>query len=173
MTPATLAADVAAAIDRELRTLRREIEAYPDERQIWEQVPGIPNSGGTLALHLAGNLQHYTGARWAGTGYVRDRDAEFARRGVSRSEIIEEIERARAAVAAGLALVDDAMSAEDYPEPIAQARIRTGDYLVHLAMHLAYHLGQLDIHRRVVTGSPEGVGAIRPAELRSARPVED
>ena len=64
-------------------------------------------------------------------------------------------------------------TAEDYPEPIAQARIRTGDYLVHLAMHLAYHLGQLDIHRRVVTGSPEGVGAIRPAELRSARPVED
>jgi hypothetical protein len=173
MMPATVAADVAAAIDRELRALRREIESYPDERQIWEQVPGIPNSGGTLALHVAGNLQHYAGARWAGTGYVRDRDAEFARRGVSRSEIIEEIERARAAVAVGLARVDDAQTVEDYPEPIAQEWIRTGDYLVHLAVHLAYHLGQLDIHRRVVTGSSEGVGAIRPAELRSARPVED
>ena len=59
MTPATLAADVAAAIDRELRTLRREIEAYPDERQIWEQVPGseqrrharAPPSGQPAALH--------------------------------------------------------------------------------------------------------------------------
>ena len=34
MTPATLAADVAVLIDRELRTLRREIEAYPDERDV-------------------------------------------------------------------------------------------------------------------------------------------
>jgi hypothetical protein len=171
MTPATLAADVAAILDRELRTLRREIEAYPDERQIWEQVLGIPNCGGTLALHLAGNLQHYLGARWGGTGYVRNRDAEFARRGVSRAEIIAEIERARAAVAAGLARVDEAATTEDYPEVITQARIRTGDYLVHLAVHFAYHLGQLDIHRRAVTGNAEGVGAVRPAELRSARPV--
>lgn len=172
MTPATLAADVAATIDRELRALRREIEAYPDERQIWEQVPGMPNCGGTLALHLAGNLQHYLGARLGGTAYVRDRDAEFARRDVSRADIIAEIERARAAVATGLAGVDEAATGEDYPELITQARIRTGDYLVHLAIHLAYHLGQLDIHRRVVTGSAEGVGAVRPAELRSARPAE-
>jgi len=170
-TTATLAADVAAIIDRELRTLRREIEAYPDERQIWEQVPGITNCGGTLALHLAGNLQHYIGARWAGTGYVRDRDAEFARRDVPRAEIVGEIERARAAVAAGLARVDEAIIGSDYPERIADASIRTGEYLVHLAVHFAYHLGQLDLHRRVVTGDAEGVGAVRPVELRSARPA--
>jgi hypothetical protein len=173
MTPATLAADVAALIDRELRALRREIEAYPDERQIWQEVPGMPNTAGTLALHLAGNLQHYVGSRWGGTGYVRDRDAEFARRGVSRAEIVAEIERARAAVAAGLARVDDAVVAGEYPETITQARMRTGEYLVHLGLHLAYHLGQLDIHRRVVTGNRDGVGALRPSELRSARPVAE
>lgn len=171
MTPATLAADLAALIDRELRTLRREIEAYPDERQIWQEVPGMPNSAGTLALHLTGNLQHYVGARWGGTGYVRDREAEFARRGVSRAEIAAEIERARAAVATGLARVDDAVVGEEYPETITQARLRTGEYLVHLGLHLAYHLGQLDVHRRVVTGNRDGVGALRPGELRSARPV--
>jgi len=170
MTTATLAADVAAILDRELRALRREIEAYPEERQIWVQVPGITNCGGTLALHLAGNLQHYVGARWSGTGYVRDRDAEFARRDVPRAEILGEIERARAAVAAGLARVDDAIIGDDYPERIAEARIRTGEYLVHPTVHFASHLGQLDLHRRVVTGNAEGVGAVRPAELRSARP---
>ena len=53
----SLAAGVAAILDRDLRTLRRELEAYPDERQIWEAVPALPNSAGTLALHLAGNLQ--------------------------------------------------------------------------------------------------------------------
>jgi hypothetical protein len=173
MTAATLASDVAAALDRELRTLRREIEAYPDEQSIWQEVSGIANTGGTLALHLAGNLQHYIGACWAGTGYVRDRDAEFARRDVPRAEIVAEIERARAAVAAGLERVGDDELGSDYPEVLGGVRVRTGDYLVHLAIHCAYHLGQLDIHRRVVSGVAAGAGAVRPAELRSARPVAE
>ena len=172
MTPPRLAADVGAIIDRDLRTLRRELEAYPDERQIWQEVPGMPNSAGTLALHLAGNLQHYIGARWGDTGYLRDREAEFARRGAPRAELVAEIERARAAVAAGLARIDEAALDLDYPETIAQSRIRTGEYLIHLLTHFAYHLGQLDFHRRVVTGNREGVGALRPMELGSARAVE-
>ena len=65
------AVDLAAQLDRDLRGLRRQLEAYPDERQIWQQVPGLPNTAGTLALHLAGNLQHYIGARWAGTSTAR------------------------------------------------------------------------------------------------------
>jgi uncharacterized damage-inducible protein DinB len=172
MTPPSLAADIAVIMDRDLGALRRELEAYADERQIWQKVPGMPNSAGTLALHLAGNLQHYIGACWGGTGYVRDRDAEFARRGVPRAELVAEIERARAAVAAGLARVDAGALDADYPETIAQSRIRTGEYLVHLSTHMAYHLGQVDYHRRVVTGNGEGVGALRPAELGSARAVE-
>lgn len=171
--PTTFAADLAALLDRDLRALRRELDAYPDERQIWQQVPGLPNSAGTLALHLAGNLQHYIGARWGGTGYLRNRDAEFARRDVPRVELIAEIERARVAVAAGLAAVGAGELDAEYPEVIARSRVRTGDYLVHLATHFAYHLGQLDAHRRVVTGNAAGVGALRPAEIRSARAVEE
>jgi hypothetical protein len=173
MTRTALAADVAAILDRDLRALRRELEAYPDERQIWLEMPGMPNSAGTLALHLAGNLQHYIGARWAGTGYLRDRDAEFARQGVPRAELVAEIERARAAVATGLARVEPDALDGDYPETIAQARIRAGDYLVHLCTHFAYHLGQLDAHRRFVTGNRQGVGAMRPAEVASARAVAE
>lgn len=167
-----LAADIAAILDRDLRALRRELEAYPDEQQIWQQVSGLPNSAGTLALHLAGNIQHYIGTRFGGTGYVRDRDAEFARRGVTRAELIAEVERARVAIRTGLQGLEPESLDQDYPEPIAQARVRTGDYLVHLCTHFAYHLGQLDAHRRVVTGNAAGVGALRPAEIRSARLVE-
>jgi len=79
---------LAAMLDRDLATLRREVEAYPDERDLWREVPGVPNVGGTLVLHLTGNLQHYFGARLAGTGYVRDRPAEFARRNVPRPELL-------------------------------------------------------------------------------------
>lgn len=170
MNPSTFTSDLAAILDRDLRTLRRELEAYPDERQLWRKAPGVPNSAGTLALHLTGNLQHYIGARFGGTGYMRNRDAEFARRDVSRAELVAEIERARAAVKAGLERIDPEALDQDYPEAITQRRVRTGDYLVHLCTHFAYHLGQLDTHRRVVTGDSAGVGAVKPSELGSARP---
>jgi hypothetical protein len=167
--PVAFAADLAAMLDRDLCALRRELEAYPEERQIWQPLPGLSNTAGTLALHLAGNLQHFVGARWGGTGYVRDRDAEFARRDVPRAELIAGIEQARMAVATGLGAVGaDELDAE-YPELIGGCRIRTGDFLVHTAVHLAYHLGQVDYHRRVVTRNAEGVGAVKPAELGSAR----
>ena len=167
--PVALAADLAAMLDRDLRTLRRELEAYPDERQIWQPVPGLANTAGTLALHLAGNLRHYVGARWGGTGYVRNRDAEFARRDVSRAELIAEIERAREAVVVGLGAVRPEELDAEFPELIGGCRVRTGDFLVHTTVHFAYHLGQVDSHRRVVTGNGEGVGAVKPAELGSAR----
>ncbi|HEX2719050.1 MAG TPA: hypothetical protein VHM67_15380, partial [Gemmatimonadaceae bacterium] len=81
-------------LTRELLALRRGIEAYPDDASVWRPMPGIANVGGTLALHIAGNLQHFIGAVLGGTGYVRDRDAEFARRDVSRDEILREIDAA-------------------------------------------------------------------------------
>ena len=165
------AAGIAAILDRDLRALGRELEAYPDEQGIWRELPGVPNSAGTLALHLAGNLQHYIGARLAGTGYLRDRDAEFARRDVPRVELLAEVERARASVGAGLAALEPAALERDYPEMVAQSRVRTGDYLIHLCTHFAYHLGQVDVHRRMVTGGSPGIGAVQAAELGSARPV--
>ena len=60
---ASLASHVATILDRDLRGVRRELEAYPDERQIWQVVPGLPNTAGTLALHIAGNLQQFIGAQ--------------------------------------------------------------------------------------------------------------
>jgi hypothetical protein len=156
---------------RDVAALRREIEAYPDERQLWATPPGVVNSAGTLALHLIGNLRHFLGARLAGTGYVRHRDAEFARRDVDRRGILAEIALLESELVL-LRELDDRRLGADFPEPISGMRIPTGEYLVHLVAHFAFHLGQLDYHRRVVTGSPAGVGAVRPAELPSAVPAE-
>jgi hypothetical protein len=162
---------IAALLDRDLRTLRREVEAYPDEPSLWRTVPGISNVGGTLVLHLTGNLQHYLGARLGGTSYVRDRAAEFARRDVPRSELVGEIEAARQAVKTAISRTTAAELAAEFPEAVGGARVQTGEYLIHLTTHFAYHLGQIDFHRRVVTGSSTAVDAIRPAELGSARPA--
>ena len=157
---------------RELATLRRELEAYPDERQIWQLPPGLPNSAGTLTLHLAGNLQHFTGAVLGKSGYVRDRPLEFARRDAPRAELLEQVAAAEAAVRRGFAALTPEQLEADYPEVLAKHRFQTGDFLVHLATHCAFHLGQVDYHRRVVTGQSTSVGPMDMKQLLTARAVE-
>jgi len=167
-----LQAAVASLLERDLNALRREVEAYPDEADLWRTVPGVANPAGNLVLHLAGNLQHFIGSQLGGTDYVRDRAAEFARRGVPRAELLREIEAARAAIAAGLDRLSPTQLTDEWPGPIAGVRVAMGEYLVHLTTHFAYHLGQVDFHRRTVTGSAAVVGAMRPDELSSARASE-
>lgn len=155
---------------RELRSLRLELEAYPDEQLIWMLPPGLPNSAGTLTLHLAGNLRHYVGAILGGNGYIRNRDEEFAARDVPRAALLEQISEAEAAVASTLPHLSEAQMSLPFPEPIREHHLQTGELLVQLAVHLAYHLGQVSYHRRLVTGDVQGVGALSAAELIAARP---
>ena len=153
-------ADVSRLINRELASLRDELLAYPNEADLWQLPKGLPNSAGNLALHLVGNLRFYIGTQLGATGYVRDRDAEFALRGVPRAEIVESIETAADEVTRTLTTLDAAQLDKPFPVEIGGNRIQTGMFLQHLASHLAYHLGQVDYHRRVVTGNSVSVGAI-------------
>lgn len=164
---------VAAILERDLRALAREVQAYPDERSLWETPPGVLNSAGTLARHLAGNVRHFLGAKLGATGFVRDRPAEFAARGIARATILAEIDEAIAAVRAAAGRTTDERLREDYPEVVGGVRVAAGEYLIHLVSHFAYHLGQVDYHRRMVTGETRGVDAVRAAELGTARPVAD
>jgi hypothetical protein len=168
----TLAAWLEAIFVRELTTLRLELEAYPGDAELWRVVPGISNSGGTLALHLAGNLQHFIGAVLGQSGFVRNRDAEFASRDLPRAELVRQVDQALAAVRAAFRTLDPARLDARYPEPVAKMRVTTGDFLVHLATHLSYHLGQLDYHRRMVTGGAPLSGALSPTRLESAVAAE-
>lgn len=161
---------VAAIIERELRTLRAEIEACRDERDLWLVAPGIANPPGVLAAHLVGNLQHFIGARMGGTGYVRDRDAEFARRDRTRNELLAAIDETRGVVRATLAALPEHELDEDFPEVVAGVRVTTGDLLIHLVSHLAYHLGQIDYNRRLLAGGGP-VKSVPIQELASARPT--
>lgn len=164
-----LAEDLTAVIKRDLRAVRREIGAFPDDASVWRTPPGIANSAGTLALHLAGNVQHFFGAVLGGSGYVRDRAAEFSRRDVPRAEIQAQLDAAIGAVEPGLSRVSDSTFQADFAEKIAGHTVSTGEWLIHLAAHLAYHLGQIDYHRRIVTGQAETVGTMAVPELHSAR----
>jgi uncharacterized damage-inducible protein DinB len=159
---------VRAILLRELKALKRELEAYPDERVIWSTPPGIANSACTLALHLAGNLQAFIGAALGNSGYRRNRQAEFERREVPRAELLAEIDRAIEAVDATLPRLDDERMAAPFPIEFGTLQVTTGDFLIHLATHLAFHLGQVDYHRRLSTGDSRSASPVAIAELASA-----
>lgn len=153
---------------RELRTLKRELEAYGDEGEIWKLPAGISNSAGTLALHLVGNLQAFVGAALGGSGYKRNRPAEFSRDDVPRADITSEIERTVAAVETTLTALPDRSLSEPFPVAFGEFRVSTGDFLIHLAAHLAFHVGQVDYHRRLITRDNHSIGPLAIPELATA-----
>ncbi|MGI8617695.1 MAG: DinB family protein [Gemmatimonadaceae bacterium] len=151
---------------RDLRALGREVDAYPSDDLLWHAVPGISNSAGTLVLHLVGNLQHFIGAVLGQSGYVRDRDAEFATRDLTRAELRSRIEAAAESVDTTLARVTDELCDSKYPVPVGGRELGTGEFLMHLVAHLAYHLGQVDYHRRMLVPDAGTVDAVSIGELR-------
>jgi uncharacterized damage-inducible protein DinB len=164
--------NMARLLLRDLEAMRREIEHYPDDDSPWKAVPGLTNSGGTLVLHLAGNLQHFIGAVLGQTGYVRHRDMEFVQRGVTRAELVKELNATIAVVTDTLGQLDPSQLEGLFPQELAGVHVPTDMWLAHLATHLAYHLGQLDYHRRCVTANATTVGAMSiPALLLPFPPI--
>lgn len=163
MTP--LAADLLLLFQRDLRCLVREVELFPDDQALWRTVRGIANSAGNVALHVAGNLQHFIGAVLGGTGYVRQREREFAQREGTRAEVAAELAAAIAAVEAGLAAQTDASLQAPFPTPIGGYRMSTRRFLLHLEAHLAFHLGQAGYLRRVLTGDAASAGGMAIQDL--------
>ncbi|HRI03321.1 MAG TPA: DinB family protein [Pyrinomonadaceae bacterium] len=138
--------------DRDLNKLKTEIESYHDEANLWLVDGEIPNSGGNLALHLVGNLKHFIGAVLGGSGYVRERDLEFSTKGTPRAELLKMIDETIADVATGLDKLTPDQLAQEYPITVFADRtepMTTAWFLMHLATHLGYHLGQINYHRRL------------------------
>lgn len=167
----TTAEFIGGILVRDLRAVQRELAAYDNEADIWRCPETIPNSAGTLALHVVGNLRHYVGAVLGATGYVRDRPAEFSRRDVPRAELVHEIDLAVADVGAVMSRLTGPELDATFPEAVAGRHVVTADWLIHLSAHLGYHLGQMDYHRRLIAGNAASVGAVSPSELRSATPA--
>jgi uncharacterized damage-inducible protein DinB len=154
---------------RDLRALSNEIRGYPADADVWGKAPGISNSPGNLALHVCGNLQHFIGANFGSTGYIRDRQAEFSRGNLPRTELLRRIDATIAVVEKVLAQATDAQLAADFPEKVAGVTVNTADFLIHLATHLGYHLGQINYHRRLTTAKNDPLQNVSVAALKSAR----
>ena len=136
--------------NRDLNKLKEEIESYQIESQLWLIDKNISNSAGNLCLHLIGNLNTYIGAELGKTGYVRDRPLEFSLKNVSKKELISKIDQTILVVNNALDSVTETDLERIYPQIVFEKEMTTGFFLVHLSTHLAYHLGQINYHRRLI-----------------------
>jgi len=134
---------------RDLDRLQNEIEQYQSDAALWSIEKNISNSGGTLALHILGNLNHFIGAVLGNSGYVRDREAEFNDTLIDRAKIYSDIQALKGTIKNTLETLDQETLESTYPISIRKEAMSVEQFLFHLYGHLNYHLGQINYHRRL------------------------
>jgi uncharacterized damage-inducible protein DinB len=112
--------------------------------QLWVRPFPYGNSIGHLLLHLTGNLNHYIGARIAGTGYVRNRPLEFSdssRR--AKEDVLADFDRAIDMVASTIRKQSPENLVAPYSDP-TEARANTNfSVFLRMAAHAYHHTGQI------------------------------
>ena len=136
--------------NRDLNKLKLEIGSYQNESKIWCIDKNISNSAGNLCLHLIGNLNTYVGAQIGKTDYIRDRELEFSQKDIQQLELIAQIDATIIVINDSLDQLTDENLKDEYPLLVFEAKTSTEFMLVHLTTHLAYHLGQINYHRRLL-----------------------
>lgn len=136
--------------DRDLDRLKNEITAFHQEDDLWSTINGVSNSAGNLCLHLVGNLNTYIGRNMGGSNYIRNRDAEFSLKDVPREKIIAQVEETKKIVLETLRHMDEEALAATHPENVLGYEMTNRYFLIHLAAHLSYHLGQINYLRRIL-----------------------
>jgi hypothetical protein len=136
---------------RDLNKLNDEILAYPDEYSLWEADARIKNSGGNLAIHIIGNLNHFIGAHLGRTNYIRQRDKEFNDKNIPRELIVDQIKDIKNILNDVLSTLNNEVLSRNYPIEVFGKPMSTEYFLIHLYGHLNYHLGQINYHRRLLS----------------------
>jgi uncharacterized damage-inducible protein DinB len=140
-------------ISQNLHNLQKEIEAFKEDAELRQTLPGVSNSAGNLCLHICGNLQHFVGTILGKTGYERNREAEFSSNSMTQETLLREIQTTQVVMQEVIPFLSELEWEKEYPIQVFQEPMRTGYFLMHLSMHLSYHLGQINYLRRIMEGS--------------------
>ncbi len=135
--------------ERDLQHLTEELKAIPEEL-IWKSHPGVINSCGVLVQHIAGNLKYYIGTVLGKTGYERKREVEFSNTGISRRDLIQQLVEAETVVTETLQKLNEEDLGKSYPAKFP-FDATSDEALMHLYGHLAYHRGQVNYLRKIIT----------------------
>ncbi len=136
--------------ERDLRKLIEEVNLFRNEGDLWRTNGSVKNSSGNLVLHIIGGLNYLIGATLAQTGYLRDRDQEFIKKGVERKDLVGQLEELIGMINKKVnALTQEQMEGE-YPIFFDKPKTSTSYVLQQLLLHLNYHLGQVNYLRRIL-----------------------
>lgn len=114
------------------------------DEEFWTNPFPYGNSIGHLVLHLTGNLRYYIGAQLAATGYIRDRDREFAEnQPPSKAEALQQLANAVQTVIIVLETQTDedwakqyrAIGVDDVPDRFSM--------FLRCAVHFHHHIGHM------------------------------
>jgi hypothetical protein len=133
--------------ERDIRKMMEELTLFKSEENVWRTHGSVKNSAGNLALHIIGGTNHLIGATLSHTGYVRNRDQEFTRKGVLRKLLVGQLEELIPLIKGTLKDLD---LEDEYPLLFDDKKRTNGYVLTQLLLHLNYHLGQVNYLRRVL-----------------------
>ena len=153
------AAPLGAAVIDEAR--RRLVHGFPDQvracldrlddGQLWWRPHADSNAVGNLVLHVCGSSRHFLGRVVGGTGYERDRKAEFAQRGpIARADLLRVLDETVAETDGILGALDPGRLLEvrevprDSPQSVLALVLRTSH-------HWAVHTGQIVYATKLLT----------------------
>jgi hypothetical protein len=118
---------------------------------------GLPGANSPYAIltHCLGVMEFWGGSMVAGRTIERDRPAEFRAEGAV-ADLVTRVRAARRRLDDDLAAAeedDDLYGAPD-PEDVGTPYATKGGVLVHILEELYQHLGQMELTRDIILGSP-------------------
>lgn len=126
----------------ELPAQIRECLGLLSDDQIWWRPNATSNSVGNLVIHLCGSTRHFIGRGVGGSGYVRDRDAEFAAKGpVPKAELLRMLDETAAETDRIIGGLDEKRLLENTQN--IEATMTVISAIMRMSHHWAYHVGQI------------------------------
>jgi uncharacterized damage-inducible protein DinB len=133
-----------AAYYEEVRDRVHQWVSAISTEQLWTRPFPYGNSIGHLLLHLTGNLNHYIGARIAGTGYVRNRPIEFSDTSQrAKEDVLADFDRAIDMVASTIRKQGPENLVAPYSDPTEPHSNTNFSVFMRMAAHAYHHTGQI------------------------------
>lgn len=137
----------------------KAVDGLTDAQINWRH-PHLSNTIGILLRHVAGSERYWIVEVVGGRPIHRHRDAEFAGERLEKKTLVEALRTAQAEVTRILErLTPGDLSAEvqqmfrDVPRMVTKAWA-----VLHSIQHTAYHLGQIQLFRKMAENLPDAQG---------------
>ena len=164
--------DTIASIEGEYRRYKalgeRALEQL-DDRQLVTVPPGAGNSIATIVWHVSGNLKSRFSDFLTSDGEKpwRNREEEFRKRDVTKSEVTEKWAEGWRVLFDALAPLDDAQL--DSTVAIRGVALSVRDALIRSLSHTSYHVGQIAFWGKSLRGGDWNYLTIPPGKSEEYR----